>query len=165
MSDKEGTVKREDKHAAIYFEPGASREMKDLANKIRAEGGRTTLVWANRWKGPESILTEAKAVVVQKGCSNEQKIVDAYRKFSHDVEIHYVDQDGAFADPGATYAEEPADAIVQESEDHRGSEADASDDTEADGDSDDESEDDASSEDGDDEDADQGGSEESKLED
>jgi len=99
--------KRENKHAVIYFEPGSAAAMKDLAGQIRGNGGRTTLVWAKLWKGPISIMTEAKAVIVQKDCANEEAIVEAYRKFSHDVEIHYVNQDGVGIDAGEVYEPEP----------------------------------------------------------
>lgn len=86
--------KRKDKHAVIYFEPGASAAMKDLAGQIRGEGGKTTMVWANRWRGAENLIPEARAIIVQKGCANEEKIVEAYRKYGVDVEIHFVNQDG-----------------------------------------------------------------------
>jgi hypothetical protein len=85
---------RSDKHAVIYFEQGAQAAMKDLAGQIRGEGGKTTLIWARMWKGAENMLPEARAVIIQKGCSHEEDIVAAYRKYGIDVEIHFVNEDG-----------------------------------------------------------------------
>jgi len=102
---------RASKHAVIYFEQGAQAAMKDLAGQIRGEGGKTTLVWANRWRGAENLITEARAVIIQKGCANEEKIVEAYRKYGVDVEIHFVNQDGIGID---AYEEEAADVAIEE---------------------------------------------------
>lgn len=104
--------KRENKHAVIYFEPGATDAMKDLAGQIRGEGGKTTLIWAKQWRGAENLIPEARAVIIQKGCANEEKIVEAYRKYGVDVEIHFVNQDGIgidVAEEEATHAAEPAE--------------------------------------------------------
>lgn len=103
--------KRKDKHAVIYFEQGAQAAMKDLAAQIRGEGGKTTMIWAKKWRGDENMLPEARAVIIQKGCANEAKIVKAYRKWGVDVEIHFVNEDGIGID--AT-DEEAADVTIEE---------------------------------------------------
>lgn len=105
------TDKRADKHAVIYFEQGASAAMKELAGQIRGEGGKTTLVWAKQWIGAENMLPEARAVIIQKGCANEAKIVEAYRKYGVDVEIHFVNEDGVGIDVAE---EEAADVTIEE---------------------------------------------------
>lgn len=105
--------KRKDKHAVIYFEQGAQAAMKDLAAQIRGEGGKTTLIWAKKWVGDENMLPEARAVIIQKGCANEEKIVNAYRKWGVDVEIHFVNEEGIGIDAEA-YEEEAADVAIEE---------------------------------------------------
>jgi hypothetical protein len=90
------SVKRETKHAALYFDSGNSSEFKDLASRVRSEGGKTTLIWSDRWNGPENLLMEARAVIIQKDCLNAQIICDAYRKYAADVEIHFVNSLGEF---------------------------------------------------------------------
>lgn len=103
--------KRESKHAVIYFSPGSAPAMKDLAGQIRGEGGRTTLVWSAKWRGPENLIAEARAVIIERGCANAEKIAAAYEKYGEDVEIHYVNSDGYGED--AT-AKEAADAPIEE---------------------------------------------------
>lgn len=98
MTEPSRTVQRNKKHAAIYFNRGSSEIMKELAKKIRAEGGRTTLIWSHNWKGPENLLMEAKAIVIEQGCAFAKEIRDTYLKFSANVEVHYVDHDGEFID-------------------------------------------------------------------
>jgi hypothetical protein len=115
------TENRASKHAVLYFEPGATEAMKDLAGQIRGEGGKTTLIWAKQWRGAENLIPEARAVIIQKGCANEEKIVEAYRKYGVDVEIHFVNQDGVGIDveeEEATHAaiEEETPEPVQEEE-------------------------------------------------
>lgn len=90
------SVKRETKHAVLYFDSGNSTEFKDLASRVRSEGGKTTLVWSDRWRGPENLMMEARAVIIQKDCLNAQLICDAYRKYANDVEIHFVNSLGEF---------------------------------------------------------------------
>jgi hypothetical protein len=101
---------RASKHAVIYFEQGAQAAMKDLAGQIRGEGGKTTLIWAKMWKGAENMIPEARAVIIQKGCAFEEKIVEAYRKYGVDVEIHFVNEDGI----GIDVAEEEAEYVADE---------------------------------------------------
>lgn len=102
---------RASKHAVIYFEPGAQEAMKDLAGQIRGEGGKTTMIWAKMWRGVENLITEARAVIIQKGCANEDEIVEAYRKYGVDVEIHFVNEDGIGVDAAQ---EEAADDAIEE---------------------------------------------------
>lgn len=114
--------KRDNKHAVIYFEPGATEAMKDLAGQIRGEGGKTTLIWAKQWRGAENLIPEARAIIIQKGCANEEKIVEAYRKYGVDIEIHFVDQNGIGIDveeEEATHAASEAQIAepVQEEDD------------------------------------------------
>lgn len=158
---------RASKHAVIYFEQGAQAAMKDLAGQIRGEGGKTTLIWANRWKGAANMIPEARAVIIQKGCANEEKIVEAYRKYGVDVEIHMVNEDGIGIDAEeATYAaiEEETPEPVQEEDTSASAdqEADASD---AESTTDDEPEDDGSDSLPDDEGTDPGDDEEDRVED
>jgi hypothetical protein len=98
MSEADNTVRREKRHAVLYFSPKNSAAFKELAMRIRSDGGRTTLVWSKQWKGAESILVECRGVVIEKGCANETDIVEAYRRYSHDVEIHFADANGEFTD-------------------------------------------------------------------
>lgn len=160
--------KRDNKHAVIYFEPGATEAMKDLAGQIRGEGGRTTLIWAKQWRGAENLIPEARAIIIQKGCANEEKIVEAYRKYGVDIEIHFVDQNGIGIDveeEEATHAASEAQIAepVQEEDDEAPAdpEADAADAVEL---ADDEPEDVSSDLLSDDEGTDPGVDEEDRLE-
>jgi hypothetical protein len=119
---------REKRHAALYFSPKNSKAYKELAARVRSDGGRTTLVWSSRWRGAESILTECRAVVIEKGCVNADAIVEAYRRYAIDVEIHFADADGEFegsvdeddleaiADLEAAASREERDATKEEDE-------------------------------------------------
>ena len=97
MNDEANTQQREKRHAALYFSAKNSAAFKELAARIRSDGGRTTLVWAKQWKGAESILTECRAIVIEEGCVNADDIVEAYRRYGQDVEVHYADENGEFA--------------------------------------------------------------------
>lgn len=91
-------TQREKRHAVLYFSAKNGPAFKELAARIRGDGGRTTLVWSNQWKGAESILAEARAVVIERGCVNEEDIVEGYRRYASDVEIHFADGNGEFTD-------------------------------------------------------------------
>jgi len=114
------TNQREKRHAALYFSPANSTAYKELAARIRNDGGRTTLVWSKQWKGPESIRTEVRAIVVEAGCANADKIVEAYQRYAIDVEVHFADASGEFIaedEPedtgGATNEEEHVDTDAE----------------------------------------------------
>jgi hypothetical protein len=108
------SVKRETKHAVLYFDSGNSSEFKDLASRVRSEGGKTTLVWSDRWNGPENLMMEARAVIIQKDCFNAQLICDAYRKYANDVEIHFVNSLGEFEEEeGSDDTEAQADISTE----------------------------------------------------
>lgn len=89
---------REKRHAALYFSPKNSSAYKELAARVRSDGGRTTLVWSNRWKGAESILTECRAIIIETGCANATDIKEAYQRYAVDCEIHFADANGEFAE-------------------------------------------------------------------
>ena len=93
---KSNTTQRENKHAILYFSPQNSSAYKELAARIRAEGGRTTCVWSQKWKGAESLMMEGRAIVIEEGCMHAEEICDAYRKYANDVEIHFADANGQF---------------------------------------------------------------------
>lgn len=112
MSDEANTVKRERQHAVLYFEAGNSVAFKELAARIRSEGGRTTLVWSDRWSGTENLLMEARAVVIQKDCANAEAICAAYRQYAHDVEIHFVNTEGEFEEEDGETPDEDEPARV-----------------------------------------------------
>jgi hypothetical protein len=86
--------KRSEKHAVLYFQQANGPAFKELAKRLRSEGAKTTLVWNYLFRDSSAILPEARAIVVQAGMSNSSFIVDAYRKYAHDVEIHLVEADG-----------------------------------------------------------------------
>lgn len=94
----EVTPNRSAQHVAIYFNAGSSEIMKTLAQKIRAKQGKTTLIWSDRWNGPENLLMEVRAVIIEIDCANHEEIRESYLKFGQDVEVHYVDHDGVFVD-------------------------------------------------------------------
>lgn len=109
MNDEANTVQREKRHAALYFSPKNSAAFKELAARIRSDGGRTTLIWSQQWQGAESILTEARAIVIEQGCKNADAIVEAYRRYSIDVEIHFADENGEFAEDSMP---DPANDVI-----------------------------------------------------
>lgn len=88
--------RRDSKHAIIYFDRKNTEAFKELGARVREAKGRTTLVWSSRWQGPQNILKEGRAVIIQKGCANADDICDAYRQYASDVEIHFVDDAGEF---------------------------------------------------------------------
>lgn len=109
MSDTEQRSKR---HAVLYFSPKNSDAYKELAARVRSDGGRTTLVWSDRWKGAESILTECRAIIIEKGCPNDTAIQEAYRRYAVDCEIHFADANGEFEE--ATDTADPQTVIVED---------------------------------------------------
>jgi hypothetical protein len=109
MPEPEQRAKR---HAVLYFSPKNSDAFKELAARVRSDGGRTTLVWSNRWKGAESILTECRAIIIEKDCANATAIQEAYRRYAVDCEIHFADADGEFAEADAGFIE-PDDTTDQ----------------------------------------------------
>lgn len=98
MSEAEQRQKR---HAVLYFSPKNSDAFKELAARVRSDGGRTTLVWSDRWKGAESILTECRAIIIEEGCRNATEIQEAYRRYAVDCEIHFANAKGEFAEDDA----------------------------------------------------------------
>lgn len=87
---------RSEKHAAIYFDSRHGKAFKELAARVRGEGGRTTLVWSSQFRGAQSLLPEARAVIIEQGAPNAALIEDTYSKLAHDVEIWYADENGEF---------------------------------------------------------------------
>lgn len=148
------TTQRENKHAILYFSQRNSQAWKALAARIRAEGGRTTLVWSNQWKGAKSMMMEGRAIVIEEGCTYANEICDAYRQYASDVEIHFADGAGNFisgeqdesetandADGGeADAAIQTEDASTDGGEDYAEDEASGLDDEEVSGDSESDSE-------------------------
>lgn len=104
-------TKRDKRHAALYFSPKNSKAYKELAARVRSDGGKTTLVWSNQWRGAESILTECRAIIVEEGCKNAEDIVEAYRRYAVNCEIHFADANGEFPEDaeGATDDEKEHD--------------------------------------------------------
>lgn len=89
------TSRRKDRYAVLYFRKTSGDAFKALAARIRGDQkGSAVLVWANLWRGPENILTEARAVIIEVGAPNAEAIRDAYLKFSNNVEVHFVLSDG-----------------------------------------------------------------------
>lgn len=115
-NEASGTSQREKRHAALYFSPKNSDAYKELAARIRSDGGRTTLVWSRQWKGAESIMSEARAIVVEKGCQNADDIVEAYRRYAIDVEIHFADASGEFSEGESELTAPTAEELIEETE-------------------------------------------------
>lgn len=110
------TIKRKDRHAVLYFSKQSSDAFKALAARIRGDHkGSAILVWSAKWRGPENLMAEAKAVIIEVGCPNAEAIRDAYLKFAQNVEIHFVESDGeTFVDSlDPEEAEEVADDAPQ----------------------------------------------------
>ena len=127
--------RRDSKHAIIYFDRKNTEAFKELGARVREAKGRTTLVWSSRWQGPQNILKEGRAVIIQKGCANADDICDAYRQYASDVEIHFVDDAGEFlegetaVDP--TQEEKPEAGDDSAANDKSGEDAEASTETDA----------------------------------
>lgn len=113
-------TQREKRHATLYFSAKNGAAFKELASRIRGDGGRTTLVWSSQWKGAESIMSEARAIVVERGCPNAEDIVEAYRRYAADVEVHYADSNGEFSEDSTTVSD-----AIEEAEDDIEARADA----------------------------------------
>lgn len=84
--------------SVIYFRESSGIMAKALALRVRDQGAMTRLVWSRLFKGEENIIENAQAVVIELDCPGSAKIALAYERFAHDVEIHYVDQDGNFVE-------------------------------------------------------------------
>lgn len=84
--------------AVLYFDKKCGAAYKHLAARVRSEGSKTILVWSNHFKGPEKLIPEARAVIIQADAHNAQRIANAYETLGQDVEIHYADADGQFCD-------------------------------------------------------------------
>jgi hypothetical protein len=106
------------KFAAIYFNRRSGNAFKELAARIRAEGAKTTLVWANQFKGPEHLVEEATAVVIQQSLHNADDIAHAYDTLGNQVEVHFADDSGEFVGDEQSTNEEandPQDSVSADS--------------------------------------------------
>jgi hypothetical protein len=82
--------------SVIYFKESSGTMAKSLGMRVRDQGAMTRLVWSRLFKGEESIIENAQAIVIEDGCPGAAKIAVCYERFAHDVEIHYVDEEGNF---------------------------------------------------------------------
>lgn len=109
--------------AVIYFNPTAGAMAKDLASRVRNDprGINTLLCWGNKFRD-ERDVESCQAVMIQRSMSNAPLIASCYQNFAAGVEIHFIDDAGAFedddsyaditaskpqADPPAPEADEP----------------------------------------------------------
>lgn len=82
----------------IYFRKSSGNAMKRLATRVRDNGVQTRLVWSHKFIGPEDINNQARAVIIEEGCSGQSKIAKSYERYAHNVEIHYVNAEGQFVE-------------------------------------------------------------------
>ncbi len=86
---------------ALYFVRTKGAAYKELASRVRAEKVKTILVWANHFKGPESLIPGVNAVIIHTGAHNADMIANAYESFGNNVEIHFADDAGEFVEHGS----------------------------------------------------------------
>lgn len=84
--------------AVVYFRKDSGAMAKALGVRIRDQGAMTRLVWAHNFRGEEDIVEQAQAVTIQATVANAGFIARCYEMFTHNVEVHYVDDDGKFTD-------------------------------------------------------------------
>lgn len=84
--------------SVVYFREASGAMAKRLAIRIRDTGVECNLIWSHLFHDKDDIVSEAKAVIIEAGSPRSKDIADAYLKFAHDVEIHYVSRDGEFID-------------------------------------------------------------------
>ena len=84
--------------SVVYFREDSGAMAKALGTRIRDQGAMTRLIWAHLFTGEDTIIENARAVVIEADCAQAAKIALAYERFAHDVEIHYVTAEGQFID-------------------------------------------------------------------
>ena len=91
-----GTI--EQPTSAIYFHKHSGAMAKSLGARIRDQGAMVRLVWSHLFKGPDQMIENVKAVVIEDGCPGAAMIAKCYARFASDCEIHFVDSEGKFID-------------------------------------------------------------------
>lgn len=94
--------------SVIYFSQDSGDMAKRLGTRIRDQGALTRLVWSHLFRGPEQLIPEARAVVIQTSAPNSKLIAKCYQKFTHECEIHFVDNEGNFVDGPSDNSDKPA---------------------------------------------------------
>lgn len=84
--------------SAIYFSKDSGAMAKALGARIRDQGAMVRLVWSHLFRGPEQMIENVKAVVIEDGCPGAATIAKCYARFASDCEIHFVDSEGKFID-------------------------------------------------------------------
>lgn len=84
--------------SAIYFHKASGAMAKALGARIRDQGAMVRLVWSHLFRGPDQMIENVKAVVIEDGCPNAVNIAKCYARFASDCEIHFVDSEGKFID-------------------------------------------------------------------
>jgi hypothetical protein len=109
--------------AVIYFkrDPASSAMAKDLAARVRNDGPKTLMIWADRFKDEQDVEETARAVIIQQSAGNCSLIIKLYETFAAGVEIHLVSDDGDFIegdklDLQAESETEPADPVEPDPE-------------------------------------------------
>lgn len=73
---------------------------KDLAARVRNDGPKTLMIWADRFRDEADVEETARAVIIQKSVGNCAYITSMYEQFAAGVEIHLVTDEGDFIDEG-----------------------------------------------------------------
>lgn len=71
---------------------------KALGARIRDQGAMVRLIWAHLFRGPDQMIENVKAVVIEEGVPNAANIAKCYARFASDCEIHFVNSEGQFID-------------------------------------------------------------------
>lgn len=82
--------------ALIYFQRQNQEVAKDVAARVRNDGGDARLVWGHQFRQPEDMDNDAAAVVIERDLPNASLIAETYAAFSAGVEIHFIDNEGVF---------------------------------------------------------------------
>lgn len=88
--------------AVIYFNRNSAEMAKDLAARVRNDGPKTLLIWANKFTDEADVEETARAVIIQASAPNAKLIQTMYENFAAGVEIHYVDDQGEFLEGGVS---------------------------------------------------------------
>ena len=100
--------------SAIYFRKDSGTMAKGLGARIRDQGAMVRLIWAHLFRGPDDMVENVKAVVIEADAPNAANIAKCYSRFASDCEIHFVDSEGKFIDePDHIKRQLGADASVQ----------------------------------------------------
>lgn len=104
------TESQHKQRAVIFFEKGNDANIKNFASRVRIDNNvEATLVWSYLFSVDDMPL--ADAVIIELGARQAGNIEAAYRRVLPDIEVHYVNSEGDWAQKDAKDKTEPESVI------------------------------------------------------